>query len=70
LPTILIADDERNIRSTLSRGLGLEGYATLEAGDGVEALEVLATGRADLAILDLQMPRLDGLGVLERLAER
>jgi DNA-binding NtrC family response regulator len=68
MPTILIADDEKNIRATLARSLRLEGYATLEAADGTEALERLREGEIDLVILDLQMPALDGLGVLERMA--
>jgi DNA-binding NtrC family response regulator len=70
MPTILIADDEKNIRATLARSLRLEGYATLEAADGVEALARLETGEVDLLLLDLQMPVLDGLGLLEKLAER
>ncbi len=70
MPTILIADDEKNIRATLARSLRLEGYATLEAADGAEALERLETGAVDLLLLDLQMPVLDGLGLLEQLAER
>ena len=68
MSTILIVDDEKNIRGTLSRALRLEGYATLEAGDGEEALERIENETIDLIILDLQMPRLDGLGLLERLA--
>jgi len=70
MPTILLADDEKNIRATLARSLALEGYAACEAADGVETLELLEQGGADLVILDLQMPRLDGLGVLERMRER
>ena len=68
MPTILIADDEKNIRATLARSLALEGYATLEAADGVEALRRLESDEIDLVILDLQMPALDGLGVLEKMA--
>jgi DNA-binding NtrC family response regulator len=68
MPSILIVDDEKNIRATLARGLRLEGYATLEAADGAEALERLESDEVDLVILDLQMPVLDGLGLLEKLA--
>ncbi len=70
MPTILIADDEKNIRATLARSLHLEGYATLEAANGAQALEHLESGAVDLLLLDLQMPVLDGLGLLEQLAAR
>ncbi len=68
MPTILIVDDEKNIRATLARALRLEAYATLEAADGAEALERLESDEVDLVILDLQMPVLDGLGLLEKMA--
>jgi DNA-binding NtrC family response regulator len=68
MPTILIADDEKNIRATLARALGLEGFATEEAEDGIRALARLEEGGIDLLLLDLQMPVLDGLALLERLA--
>ncbi|HZN04268.1 MAG TPA: response regulator, partial [Candidatus Polarisedimenticolia bacterium] len=68
MPTILIADDEKNIRATLARALRLEGYATEEAEDGRKALERLESGEVDLLILDLQMPVLDGLGLLEEIS--
>ncbi len=70
MPTILIADDEKNIRATLARSLRLERFATIEAVDGTEALLRLDGGEVDLLILDLQMPGLDGLSVLEKMAER
>src|SRR5260221_14787307 len=69
MPTILIVDDEKNIRASLARGLRLEGYATLEAADGAQALECLKNEEVDLVILDLQMPVLDGIGFLEKLGE-
>jgi DNA-binding response OmpR family regulator len=53
----------RLIRSVLER----EGFEILEAGDGLDALETIERGGVDLVILDLEMPRLDGLGVLEEL---
>ena len=70
MPTILIVDDEKNIRATLARTLGLEGYATEEAEDGARALDRLDEGEVDLVLLDLQMPVMDGLIFLERLAGR
>ncbi|HUD71099.1 MAG TPA: sigma-54 dependent transcriptional regulator, partial [Dongiaceae bacterium] len=70
MPTILIVDDEKNLRATLARTLGLEGYATEEAEDGARAFERLDETDVDLILLDLQMPVMDGLTFLERLAER
>jgi DNA-binding NtrC family response regulator len=70
MPTILITDDEKNIRSTLSRALRLEGYETEEAEHGSAALPRLESGDVDLLIVDLEMPVLDGLGLLEAMAAR
>ena len=70
MPNILIADDEKNIRQTLARALRLEGYATEEAENGSLALQRLEGGEIDLVVLDLQMPVLDGIGLLEAMAER
>ncbi|HEY7117282.1 MAG TPA: response regulator [Tepidisphaeraceae bacterium] len=66
-PKILITDDERNIRLMLRTALEPEGYAIEEAGDGREALEMIERSSPDLIILDLNMPVLDGMSVLERL---
>src|SRR5438552_12340947 len=68
-PTILVVDDERNIRRTLDLVLRGEGYEVLEAGSGEEALEVLANGArpVDLAILDLMLPKMSGLELLEKM---
>jgi DNA-binding NtrC family response regulator len=70
MPTVLIVDDEKNIRATLSRGLHLDGFRTQEAGNGVEALKALEEGGIDLAILDVQMPEMDGLQLLAAMRER
>src|SRR5262249_19595355 len=70
MPTILIVDDEKNIRATVARALRLEGYTTEEAEHGAAALERLESGDIDLVIVDLQMPVLDGFGFLERMGER
>jgi len=64
--TILVVDDERNIQLTLSRALTLEGYLAETAGGGVEALEKIAALPVDLVVMDVRMPDLDGLTVLER----
>jgi len=63
---VLIVDDERNIQVTLARALSLEGYATEAAGTGQEALERIAALPVDLVLLDVKLPDLDGLQVLER----
>ncbi len=70
MKTVLVADDEKNIRSSLSVAFRLEGYEVRTAADGQEALEVLDRGGIDLAVVDLQMPRRDGLDVLRELRER
>ncbi len=60
---VLIADDDRAIRESLRRALELDGYAVATAADGVEALSALRGGGHDLAIVDVMMPGVDGLGV-------
>jgi DNA-binding NtrC family response regulator len=69
VPTILVVDDERNIRRTLDLVLRGEGYEVIEAASGEEALEILAKGArpVELAILDLMLPGIGGLEVLERI---
>lgn len=60
---VLIADDDRAIRESLQRALELDGYVVTTVPDGVEALTALRGGAHDLAILDVMMPGVDGLGV-------
>lgn len=67
LAAILIVDDEAPIRCTLRRFLELKGHEVLEAGDGVEALEVMGARQADMAILDLMMPRMNGVELLDHM---
>jgi DNA-binding response OmpR family regulator len=64
---ILIVDDERNIRLMLRTALEPEGYVVEEAADGREALEMIERSSPDLVVLDLNMPVMDGMAVLERL---
>lgn len=64
---ILIADDETEIRSLLKLYLENEGYAVAEAGDGQEALKVLAGGDISLCLLDVMMPEMDGFHVLKEM---
>ena len=68
--TILVADDEKNIREGLAEALALDGYGTVVAADGDEALRIVETGDVDLVITDLKMPRLSGTEVLKAVAGR
>jgi DNA-binding NtrC family response regulator len=63
---VLVVDDERNIQLTVSRALALEGYAVETAGGGREALEKIAALPVDAVVMDVRMPDLDGLAVLEK----
>jgi two-component system, OmpR family, response regulator MprA len=64
---ILVVDDEPAVRESLERSLVFEGYDVDLAADGVEALERLDGGRADAVVLDVLMPRMDGLETCRRL---
>ena len=67
--TILIVDDEEGIRASLGGILEDEGYKTLFAVDGVEALAMARQEVPDLVLLDIWMPRMDGLETLQKLKE-
>jgi CheY-like chemotaxis protein len=67
MTTILIIEDEAPIRDNLRQLLQLEGYAVLEAADGVSGIEVAFTSRPDLILCDILMPGVDGYGVLAEL---
>ncbi len=64
---VLVVDDEPNVRSALQRALGLERYEVSLAEDGQQALDQLADGVVDAIILDVSMPKVDGLEVCRRL---
>ncbi|GAA4738906.1 response regulator transcription factor [Gordonia alkaliphila] len=64
---ILVVDDDRAVRESLRRSLTFNGYTVETAGDGLEALEKVVADRPDLIVLDVMMPRLDGLEVCRRL---
>jgi DNA-binding response OmpR family regulator len=68
-PQLLITDDDRDFRLSLGEALTRRGYRTVLAADGIEALEVLRSQQIHLALLDVHMPRLDGLGMLESLRD-
>ena len=64
---ILVVDDDRAVRESLRRSLSFNGYTVDLAVDGVDALEKVAASRPDALVLDVMMPRLDGLEVCRRL---
>lgn len=64
---ILVVDDDRAVRESLRRSLTFNGYTVETAGDGLEALEKVVAHRPDLLLLDVMMPRMDGLEVCRRL---
>jgi two-component system response regulator AtoC len=68
--TILVVDDEAKMRRLLEIMLTQMDYAVLQAGNGVEALAVLAQQAVDLIITDLKMPQLDGMGLLKQLRDQ
>src|SRR5688572_3689049 len=67
MPTILVADDHAVIRDPLVRLLRHAGYEALPAANGVEALAVLRARHVDVVLLDLLMPKLNGVAFLEAL---
>lgn len=66
---ILICDDERDIRNALRIYLNTEGYNVFEAENGLQALEMLKTQELHLVLMDVMMPRLDGIEATVRLRE-
>jgi two-component system response regulator ChvI len=65
--TIALVDDDRNILASVSMTLEAEGFAVKTYTDGAEALRALSTTPVDLAVLDIKMPRMDGMELLEKL---
>ena len=69
-PTIALVDDDRNILTSVSMALESEGFHVRAFADGTEALRSLTHKPADLVVLDIKMPRLDGMELLARLRRR
>ncbi len=65
--TILVVDDEKNIRDLLVFNLQNEGYNTLEAEDGLQAVDIALKESPDLILLDVMLPKLDGKSVCKKL---
>ncbi len=68
--TIALVDDDRNILTSVSIALQTEGFLTRVYSDGETALKALIDNPPDLAVLDIKMPRMDGLELLRRLREK
>jgi len=67
--TIALVDDDRNILTSVSIALQAEGFSTRVYSDGEAALKALTDNPPDLAVLDVKMPRMDGMELLRRLRE-
>lgn len=66
---VLTVDDSASMRALLKSALTSRGFAVEQAEDGQEALEWLAANEADVIITDINMPRLDGFGLIEKLRD-
>lgn len=66
-PKVLVIDDEPGVRELISEALSISEITAVQAADGLEALSYLRRERFDLLILDINMPKLDGLALLEKL---
>ena len=65
--TVLVVDDEQSIRELLTFNLQKEGYDTLEAEDGVTAVDLAIEKKPDLIMLDVMLPKLDGISVCKKI---
>jgi two-component system, OmpR family, response regulator ChvI len=70
MPTIALVDDDRNILTSVSIALEAEGYRIMTYTDGASALDGFKTSPPDLAILDIKMPRMDGMETLRRMRQK
>ena len=65
--TILIVDDEKSIRELLAFNLEKEGYKVIEADNGIDAVDRALNQKPDLILLDVMLPRMDGISVCKKL---
>jgi len=68
-PCVLVVDDDKEIVRAISINLKNEGYRVLEAYDGLQALEIVSNERVQLILLDIMMPRLDGLSAVMKIRQ-
>lgn len=68
--SVLVVEDEPTIAEVVARYLNRAGYRTRVAGDGVAALDAVGEEAPDLVVLDLMLPRIDGLEVTRRIRDR
>jgi len=67
---LLVVDDEKNLRLVVQKELARQGHSVDTASDGEEAWELLEAEDFDVVLCDINMPRLDGMGLLRRLCEQ
>jgi DNA-binding response OmpR family regulator len=67
--SVLIVDDESDVRELLSKFLRRRGYEVDTASDGASAIEAIRGKRPDIVLLDIRLPKMDGLSVLEKLRD-
>jgi DNA-binding NtrC family response regulator len=67
METILIVDDNEDLQFTLSNIVENEGYSVLTAGDGIKAMKLIRTNNPDLVLLDMRLPGMDGMKVIEEI---
>jgi CheY-like chemotaxis protein len=67
--SVLVVDDEESVRTSVAAILRGDGYAVIEAEDGERALQLIGAHEVQVVVLDVRMPRLDGIGVLDALEE-
>ncbi len=70
MPTIALVDDDRNILTSVSIALEADGFEVRTYSDGASALAALSQSPPDVAVLDIKMPRMDGMEVLRRLRQK
>jgi len=70
MPTIALVDDDHNILASVSIALEAEGYRVMTYSDGASALDGFKTSPPDVAVLDIKMPRMDGMEMLRRLRQK
>lgn len=64
---ILVVEDNETYRKVITNALHIAGYGTLEAGDGIQGMELVKSARPDLVLLDIYMPIMDGLAMLKEI---